>query len=176
MRCIRIIRRICLLTVILSLSMCYSKKEKPEKINDKDAFVKVSGENPAYFELSNGSTYIPIGFNLVNPPEEEELEDIVLTMAANQINYCRIWLGLSLWDIEHEQSGVYDEEKVKILDRFLALCYDNGIRVKMCIEYFRDCPAEKTRWSDKILHNTANGGPFNSMEEFIDSEKGMEQF
>jgi hypothetical protein len=172
----RFIARICMLSILLLLQMCSPVKEEKEMIDDKDAFVQVSTENPAYFELSNGSTYIPNGFNLVNPPEEDELEEVVLTMAGNQINYCRVWLGLPLWDIEHEKSGVYDEEKAKILDRFLELCYENGIKVKMCLEYFRDCPADKNRWSDKIIHNVANGGYYESMEEFIDSEKGHEQF
>ncbi len=74
--------------------MCSPVKEEIEKIDDKDAYVQVSEENPAYFELSNGSTYIPNGFNLVNPPEEDELEEVVRTMAENRINYCRVWLGL----------------------------------------------------------------------------------
>jgi hypothetical protein len=164
------------IVLLIPLLMCSPEKEEIKNIDDRDAYVQVSKENPAYFELSNGSTYIPNGFNLVNPPDEDELEEVVLTMATNRINYCRVWLGLSLWDIEHEQSGVYDEEKAKILDRFLELCYANGIKVKMCIEYFRDCPAEKNRWSDKIIHNVANGGYYNSMEEFIDSEQGHEQF
>lgn len=164
------------IVVALLLSMCGTVKEKEEIIPDKDAYVQVSKENPAYFELSNGSTYIPTGFNLVPPPEEDELEEIVQKMADNQVNYCRIWLGLPLWDVEHEQSGEYDEAKAKILDHFLNLCHEQGIRVKMCIEYFRDCPAERSRWSDKILHNVANGGAFQTMEEFIDSEKGHEQF
>ena len=149
-----------LLSVMLILTMCKSPKKEQIKVEDKDAFVQVSSENPAYFELSNGSSYIPNGFCLVPPPDEDELEKIVGKMANNQVNFCRVWLGLPLWDIEHEKSGVYDEEKAKILDKFLALCYDNGIKVKMCIEYFRRCPAEKSRWSDKILHNVANGGPF----------------
>ena len=161
---------------LLMLTFCSPVTDIQDETEDKDAYVMVSEENPAYFELSNGTPYIPIGFNLVPPPKEEELEEIVTKMADNRINYCRVWLGLPLWDIEHQQSGEYDEEKAKILDRFLGLCSENGIRVKMCIEYFRDCPAEQNRWSDKILHNVANGGQFNSMEEFIDSDKGHEQF
>ena len=176
MYCLRLIVRISLFSIILILSMCNPAKEDQEKIDDKDAFVQVSKENPVYFELSNGSGYIPIGFCLVPPPEENELEEIVQKMAANRINFCRVWLGLPLWDIEHEHSGVYDEEKAKILDRFLELCYDNGIRVKMCIEYFRNCPEEKTIWHDKILHNVTNGGPFTSMEDYLNSDKGREQF
>jgi hypothetical protein len=175
----KILRLLSILASIVVLPFAYNctrDTTEQQKVADKDAFVQVSEENQAYFELSNGSVYIPIGFCLVPPPEENELEEIVRKMATNRINFCRVWLGLPLWDIEHETSGVYDEEKAKILDHFLELCYDHGIRVKMCIEYFRDCPAEKNRWSDKVLHNVANGGSFNSMEEFIDSEKGREQF
>jgi hypothetical protein len=176
MRFLKITTGICLFSTLLLLSLCSQKKQYEEKAEDKDAFVQVSKENPAYFELSNGSVYVPVGFNLVPAPEEKEIPEIVQKMADNRINYCRVWLAHRPWDIEHQQSGVYDEEKAIIVDRFLTLCHENGIRVKMCIEYFRNCPEEKTIWHDKILHNVANGGPFISMEDYLNSDKGREQF
>ena len=51
-------------------------------------FVRVSPRDPRYFGLSDRSSYIAIGFNLVGPPKEEELEAIVQKMAQNRVNYC----------------------------------------------------------------------------------------
>src|SRR5690349_16981810 len=75
------------------------------------AFVRVSPRDPRYFELTDGKPYIPVGFNLVGPPEARDLERVVETMAAHGVNYCRIWLDQPLWSVEHKQSGQYDPEK-----------------------------------------------------------------
>ena len=74
-------------------------------------FVRVSPRDPRYFELSDGSPYIAIGFNLVGPPREEELESIFQKMAQNRVNYCRVWIASREWNIEHQKSGEYDNEK-----------------------------------------------------------------
>lgn len=36
------------------------------------AFVRPSPRDPRYFELSDGSPYIPIGLNMITPPREGE--------------------------------------------------------------------------------------------------------
>jgi len=145
--------------------------------NDKISFVRVSPRDHRYFELSNGSPYIAIGFNLVGPPRVDEIGSVIQKMAQNRINYCRLWLGHPDWDVEHQQSGEYDGERAKIVDRFMELARNNGIRVKMCLEYFRDIPSEKTRRGfGKPLHHIANGGPFKDMSDFLDSAKGRQQF
>jgi hypothetical protein len=143
---------------------------------ERDAFVRVSPRDPRYFELSNGKPYIPIGFNLVSGPDMEELEPLVSKMASNGINYCRIWADQPPWGVETRRSGEYGGEGAANLKRFLALCRQHGIRVKVCIEYFRDITPERTRWSDKPLHHRANGGAFESMPEFLESPAGMAQF
>ena len=105
-------------------------------------FVRISPRDPRYFELTDGRPYIPVGFNLVGPPEAKDMERVVAAMADHGVNYCRIWLDQPLWSVEHEQSGQYDAEKAKQLDRFLELCRSRGIRVKMCVEWFRSIVAE----------------------------------
>lgn len=77
---------------------------------------------------------------------------------------------------ENQVSGKYDGERAKVIDKFLKLAGENGIRVKMCIEFFRDIPAEKVKFFDKPLHNKANGGPFRDMDDFLNSSNGREQF
>ncbi|MHB1034044.1 MAG: cellulase family glycosylhydrolase [Pirellulales bacterium] len=144
-------------------------------------FVRVSPRDPRYFELSDGRPYIPIGFNLVSAPPPDEMERVVATMADHGVNYCRVWLDQPPWNVEHAKSGQYDTEKARSLDRFLALCRPRGIRVKMCIEYFRSILAEAPRppvngLNPKPLHHVANGGFYRDMTDFLTSRRGRDQF
>jgi hypothetical protein len=131
-----------------------------------NTFVRVSRRDPRYLECSDGTPYVPIGFNLVGVPAPEEFEATVTRMAENGINFVRVWVGHTVFDVEHEKSGNYDLAPLAHLRRFLALARDKGIRVKLCLEFFRDIPAEATLWSDRPLHHTANGGPFEGMGTF----------
>jgi hypothetical protein len=144
-------------------------------------FVRVSPRDPRYFELSDGQPYIPVGFNLVGPPAADDMERVVHEMARHGVNYCRIWLDQSPWNVEHARSGQYDEEKAKTLARFLDLCRPRGIRVKMCVEWFRSIvaqlPDSPARGSfPKPLHHVANGGFYRDMTDFLTSERGRAQF
>jgi len=152
-----------------------------EEIGKTD-FVRVSPTDSRYFELAGEGgrrPYIPVGFNLVGPPEAEEIERVVETMADHGVNYCRLWLDQPLWSIEQKQSGRY--EASEHLDRFLRLCRARGIRVKMCVEWFRSIvpkmpdPPVKGLFP-KPLHHTANGGYYRDMEDFLNSERGRAQF
>ena len=85
-------------------------------------FVRVSPRDARYFELTDGSPYIPIGFNLVGPPGAEDLDRVVNTMGDHGVNYCRIWLDQPLWSVEHARSGEYDAGEGQTAGPFLALC------------------------------------------------------
>jgi hypothetical protein len=144
--------------------------------NDRSAFVVVSPRDSRYFELSNGRPYIPIGFNLVGPPAEDEFDRLFAVMAENRINYCRVWLSHQNWHVEHEACGQFDPERVRTLERFLALARRYGIRVKMCLEHFRDIRAERHKWSDNLLYHRAHGGPYESLHAYLASPKGHAHF
>jgi hypothetical protein len=163
----------------LLLTSGVTAAEQPSE--DTAAFVRVSPRDARYFELTNGRAYVPVGFNLVGPPEADEMERVVDTMAEHGVNYCRIWLDQSLWSVEHARSGEYDPQRAEQLDRFLNLCRPRGIRVKMCIEWFRSIVAQvpdpPQRGSfPKPLHHVANGGFYQDMEDFLNSRRGREQF
>jgi hypothetical protein len=97
-------------------------------------------------------------------------------MAHNQVNYCRIWLNHSCFLFESQQSGVFDKTAVNNLDRFLALAHERGIRVKLCLEYFRAIRPEKNKWADNTVHHKANGGQFSDMLDFMQTENGINHF
>src|SRR5215213_6156384 len=82
-------------------------------------YIQVSEDNPAYFSFSDGTTYIPVGINMINPSgrysgnPDSAFYEIGLWMknlSANGGNYIRVWLSNSFWDIE-EKAGVYSEQK-----------------------------------------------------------------
>ena len=110
-------------------------------------FVKVSQENPRYFELSDGSCYVPIGYNLCFPGAEarvsedkcfEMVEAHMKNMAANGGNYARLWVSNAFYEIEDEKPGVYNPVKIARIDRYVSLARKYGIRIKICLEHFRN--------------------------------------
>ncbi len=152
------------------------QSDKSNKVDDLSSFVVVSRRDPRYFELSNGSPYIPIGFNLVGPPREDEFDRLFKIMADNRINYCRVWVSHRDWNVEHEKPLQFDPDRAKTIDRFLSLARKNGVRVKMCLEYFRDIRADRNRWSDNLIYHKSNGGPYESMHDYLSSDTGRSHF
>lgn len=147
-----------------------------EDPGDGDAYVRVSPRDPLYFELTNGTPYVPIGFNLVDAPPEKEWSDILATMAAHKVNYCRVFLDSPPWRVEERKSGQYETDNAEVLIQFLKAAGRHGIRVKACMEHFRDAeprpanvPLSKDHWAYR------RGGPFASMEEYLNSEPGIAQ-
>lgn len=147
-------------------------------------YVRVSPRDHRYLELSDGSPYIPIGPNLIAPPRanagEDEalggLEEWLSKLATNHGNYIRVWLSSPFWEVEHRRSGEYDGDKAKRIDRLLVLCRKYGIRVKFTMEHFRSIGGGSQSWADKPMHNTANGGPAQSIADFFEGAPSREQF
>ena len=150
---------------------------------NNDSYVRVSPRDSRYLELTDGSPYIPIGLNMISPPEaasEEEafrgLEAWLDSLAANGGNYIRVWLSNPFWSVEHTKFGVYDEERARRIDRLLALCRARGIRVKMTIEHFRSVGGGHQKWADNPLWNVDHGGPAKSISDFFDGKASRAAF
>lgn len=144
-------------------------------------FVRVSPRNHRYFELSDGTPFIPIGVNLVDFPREhpewglDRMEDWLSHLSANGGNFTRVWLSSEFWDVEHVRSGEYDEEKAIRIDKLLELCRRYHIRAKLTLEHFRRFSGEPA-WSSKPIHDRAHGGPASSIADFFDGERSRAQF
>jgi len=164
----------CIIAVILLHPwLCTQAQAEP---NDLSSFVVVSPRDSRYFELSNGRPYIPIGFNLVGPPRAEEFDRLFAVMAEHGINYGRVWLSHQDWHVEHERCLQFDPDRARTLDRFLTLARRHGVRIKMCLEHFRDIRAERNRWSDNLIYHRTNGGPYEDMHAYLSSARGRMHF
>jgi hypothetical protein len=148
------------------------------------AFVRVSTRDPRYFELSDGSPYLPIGLNLISPSGQKsadaglaQMDEWIGKLSTNGGNYIRIWLSSPFWDVEFEKSGLYDEDKAKRIDQVLAICRKHGVRAKLTLEHFRSIDESgKQPWARKDIHHVSRGGPAKSMDDFYESPSSRAQF
>ncbi|WCJ60569.1 cellulase family glycosylhydrolase [Fontisphaera persica] len=142
------------------------------------ALVRVSPRDARYFELTDGTPYIPIGLNMIAPPGNrfEGMAEWMDELAKQGGNFIRVWLSNPYFDVEHVRSGEYDEEKARRIDELLAHAAARGIRVKMCMEHFRHLGEGTQRWAAKPLHLAQNGGPATNTAHFFDGEAGRRQF
>jgi len=148
---------------------------------DMERFVRVSPRDARYFELDDGTPFIPNGLNMIAPYGGEEeglalMKAWIERLSANGGNYIRLWLSNGFFDIEHEKSGQYDVGKARRIDAVLEMARRRGVRVKMTIEHFRTIGGGRQRWADKPLHHVSQGGPAESMDDFFASEASRGQF
>lgn len=156
----------------------------PVLADPADAYVRVSSRDRRYLELTDGTPYIPIGLNMISPPDIRAGEDAALAgmdewltkLSSNGGNYIRVWISSPFWAVEHEKSGEYDESRAKRIDRMLEMCRRHGIRVKLTMEHFRSIGGGKQSWADEPFRNAANGGIAQSMADFFDGEPSRAQF
>jgi len=168
------------------INSCSSDKSKPLPSGSK-GYIEVSKANPAYFSYSDGTPYIPVGINMINPsgryrnnPDSSlyEIDQWMKNLSANGGNYIRVWLSQSFWDIEDEKAGVYSEEKIKRIDRFIEMARANGLRIKMTLEHFRSLTLQENNqsWANKAVYHTSNGGPLDSIRQYLTSDAGKKLF
>ena len=139
--------------------------------DDLQHFVRVSPRDSRYFELDNGKPYIPIGLNLIAPPKGDMavMDEWFGKLEAQGGNYVRIWLGNAFFDVENAKSGEYDEEKAKHIDQLFASARKHGIRVKLCVDFFRHLGEGSQTWAAKPIHLAKNGGLATNMVEWVNS-------
>ena len=179
-------RLIIIVLTVVFLTGCVNNTSH-ELPSGSAGYVEVSKKDNRYFAYSDGSTYIPVGINMINPSgryrnnPDSSLYEIGLWMknlSANGGNYVRVWLSQSFWDIEDEKAGVYSEEKIKRIDRFVEMARENKLRIKMTLEHFRSLtPQENNQsWAMKSVYHTSNGGPLDSIRQYLRSKEGRDLF
>jgi len=165
---------------------CSGNKIKQLPAGSK-GYIGISRENPSFFSFSDGSPFIPIGINMINPsnryrdkPDSAmlEIEHWMKSLSANGANYIRVWLSQSFWDMEDKKAGEYREEKIKRIDRFVEMARANGLRIKMTLEHFRSVTLQENNqtWANKHVYHTSNGGPLDSIRKYLTSDQGRQLF
>jgi len=172
------IRHACLLAVFVATS---AGSTTVAAADADQSFVRVSQRDHRYFELSDGSPYIPIGLNMIAPAHtlstDSGLADIerwIRNLSDNGGNFARIWLSNNFWDIEHEKSGSYDNDKARRIDALLDIGRKYGVRLKLTMEHFRSF--DNGKWSGKPLHHISNGGLAESVTDFFTNPTCRGQF
>ncbi len=152
------------------------------------SYVRVSQQNSRYFETTDGRTYIPNGLNLCWPrfiADEAEglakMEVYFQRLQQNGGNYARIWLSAPFWEIETTQAGQYEKAKLARLDNLLTLAQRYGIRLKICLENFRQLTGYPPKFAgsvpfDRPIYAQANGGPLPDMDAYLRSDAGRQLF
>lgn len=167
----------CLLFVIAMISAVIGNSQVKR-------YIQVSKENPNYFSFSDGSTYIPVGINMINPSRSEnadaalqEIGEWMRNLSSNGGNYVRVWLSQEFWDIE-EKAGVYNEEKAKRIDKFIEMARQNHLHIKLTLEHFRSITLEENpqKWATKFAYHTSNGGPLDSIRQYLTTAAGRKLF
>lgn len=124
--------------------------------DEEPGYVEISRHDPRYFAFTNGEPYVPIGLNLCLPEyfalstgEEfktgsnsgtlgaRQYERWFGELASNGGNFARLWLGHSYFQAETEVAGELDLLRLAALDRVVDIARRYGIRLKLCLEYFR---------------------------------------
>jgi hypothetical protein len=150
-------------------------------------YIGISKENPAYFQFSDGTPYIPIGINMISPggkyrnnPDSAlyEMGQWMKALSDNGGNYIRVWLSSPFWDIEDQKAGQYSDEKARRIDSLVAMARRYHIRIKMTFEHFRSLTLEENNqpWAVKAVYHRSNGGPLDSIRQYLSTDEGKKLF
>ncbi|MDP0498310.1 MAG: hypothetical protein Q7Q73_19125 [Verrucomicrobiota bacterium JB024] len=151
--------------------------------------IRCSATHARYFQCGD-TTWIPVGANLCFPRFYNSPEDGLATLrryldalADNGGNYTRLFLGHPLFDIEANGLGCFDTGKAQQLRALLDHAHARGIRVKLTLELFRTIDPQPQAEVfpgalnfSRPLYHTANGGKFDTLDEYLQSEAGHRHF
>jgi hypothetical protein len=144
-------------------------------LSDTASFVTISAANPFYFQLSNGAPYIVNGPCLAGAADMETMQSYLQKLSSNGGNFARVWLCNKLFEVE-KKFGEYDEGQSKKIDQLLEWATLYKLKLKLCLDNTRQIIPDQTAWFNKPQYHVDNGGPFNNVDEYINTEKGREAF
>lgn len=162
-----------------------SSKRNKNKVED---YVQVSGQNSNYFELSDGTPFIPIGPNIAFTRFIEDEKEVLALMekrfkalSENGGNFARVWISHPFFEIEDEKPGIYNEAKAKRIDALLNLAKKYNIRLKLTLNHFRNLNESPPAFAGSVsfgkpIYLKKNGGPLADMTEFFNSDAGHALF
>ena len=163
--------------------------ERIQMTSNVRKYIQISPLNNRYLQYKDGTPYIPIGPNIcwsrtTTDPDTAlaQYNYYFKKMADNGANFTRIWLGAPLWEIEHETVNRFDTVKADyLLDSIVSLASQYNIKIKFCVHNFRTLTESIPVFEGSVsmgrpLYDKKRGGPFESMDEFFNSETGKKMF
>lgn len=146
-----------------------------DKLAFSGSFVKISDRNPSFFELSDGKPFIVNGPCLAGAPDMNTMKTWLMKISENKGNFARVWLSSPLFEIEQKQ-GIYDESKLRNIDSLIIWATRFNIKLKLCIEHFRQIVPDPKASFNKPQYHIENGGTFHNMDEYINSDQGKQLY
>ncbi len=155
----------------------FSVKNKNVKTvaSSATSFVTISSSNPFYFQLSDGQPFIVNGPCLAGATNMETMELYLKKLSSNRANFARVWLCNGLFEVE-KKFGEYDETQATKIDQLLDWATKYNLKLKLCLDNTRQIIPDKTAWFNKPQYHVDNGGPFNNVDEYINTEKGRQAY
>jgi hypothetical protein len=153
-------------------------------------FVQISSKDPRYFVTSQGESFAAIGLNICWPPtfalpaggefktsglqgtlgihEYERWFDL---LSANGGNFARLWCGVGYLESQKQQMGQVDPLAFNRLDAAVEAARQRGIRLKLCIDSFREIKDALGNWFARMPLDPDSGKAPADMSEFLDSPR-----
>lgn len=151
-------------------------------------YVQISSRDPRYFATADGRAFCAIGLNLCIAPSFalpaggefktsgrrgtlgiHEYERWFDRLHENGGNLVRLWCGVDYLDAQKETMGDIDPLLANRLDAVVAAARSRGIRLKLCIDMFRE--VGPTSGFSRAFTDPATGRAPDSMAEFLDSPR-----
>lgn len=140
----------------------------PDSVNG--GYVRISREDPRFFELSDGSFFYPVGLNVAWASNMGHYFDRLAEQGANTV---RIWMCPWHLPLEKKESaGSYDLVVAQRLDSIVELAELQDLRILLVFEYHGSL---NETWEENP-YNSANGGPCRRPEDFFTNPEARELF
>lgn len=154
-------------------------------------YVQISSHDPRYLSTTDGKPFCAIGLNLCVVPTFDlpgggefktsgqqgtlgvhEYERWFDKLHDNGGNLVRLWCGFSYLDAQKQTMGEIDPLLANRLDAVVAAARSRGIRLKLCIDMFREIGPSGT--FHRVFTDPATDQPPANMSEFLDSPRWRE--
>ncbi len=151
--------------------------------SNKHGFLRISAENPYYFQFEDGTPFFVVGENIATLGSMgTALADKWYTSFARVGgNFARLWWCAGGTDLESRVSdhpdqrlGRYKLDEAWRIDYLVNLADRSGIHLMCCLEtqqYLR-----KGVWWERFTYNEANGGPVESPADYFVNDEADAYF
>lgn len=149
-------------------------------------FIEVSRTNPHYFARPDGTTFFPIGHNILYPSgigrgrAVQKHDRLFDELASHGGNFVRTWWCVPGYTVEAQAEGTaagrgrMDLASAWLIDRTVEQAEKLGIELMCCLEYQGNFVANHF-WS-RSPYNRVNGGPIGQPEAFFTDPEAARMF